>query len=536
MISATRRWFRRNRKTLAIGTGVIGVGYLAGQYVLSKISEARERMSSDRIARENLRRRFEQNQTDCTYTVLALLPTAAEDILEALPVEELTKELQKKRAERLARLNAGEGTTTGSDMSSVSPSLPEDDRKSLSSDSFLRTSRLGDSTVEGDPSSQPKRNKTQLWNEVKITSTTRAFTLIYTLSLLTIFTRVQLNLLGRRNYLSSVISLATPPADSSTIRLEDHDDDLTQTLGNDFETNRRYLAFSWWLLHRGWKILMEEVQTAVEEVFGSLNPRDDISFEKLSELTLQVRKKVEGDTEEDRKHRKWLSYLLPPREEEDNLLEESGVLGVTEAATPQTAATLRHLLDETADLIDSPTFTRVQMLLNNECFETLIQQCKADAFKSAGPVTAPQSFTSVGTVVPPWQDSELKTKLANVLAVLARQAHVIGNGASPPNLYVAAMDQGVRELEAFAAVVYSSNFDSELLGAGSGSGPGSSGGVGTVPDSAASSPIIVAKDDGELDHDRAAKGVSAVPGSDDNDLEKAWGKAIEEQPGSEPAA
>lgn len=47
---------------------------------------------------------------------------------------------------------------------------------------------------------------------------------------------------------------------------------------------------------------MEEVQTAVEEVFGSLNPRDDISFEKLSELTLQVRKKVEGNTEEDRKY------------------------------------------------------------------------------------------------------------------------------------------------------------------------------------------------------------------------------------------
>ena len=31
---------------------MIGVGYLAGQYVLSKISEARERMASDRIAKE----------------------------------------------------------------------------------------------------------------------------------------------------------------------------------------------------------------------------------------------------------------------------------------------------------------------------------------------------------------------------------------------------------------------------------------------------------------------------------------------------
>lgn len=118
--------------------------------------------------------------------------------------------------------------------------------------------------------------------------------------MLTIFTRIQLNLLGRRNYLSSVISLATPPADS-TISLEDHDDDVTQTLGDDFETNRRYLAFSWWLLHRGWKVLMERVQPAVEEAFGPLNPREDISLSTLSDLTLQIRKRVEGNTEEERR-------------------------------------------------------------------------------------------------------------------------------------------------------------------------------------------------------------------------------------------
>lgn len=276
------------------------------------------------VATFSLRRRFEQNQTDCTYTVLALLPTAAEDILDALPVEELTKELQRKRAERLARLSAGEGT--GSDLSSVSPSLPEDDRRSLSSfqsDGFVRTSQPGESSVEGDGEARPKRNKTQLWNEVKITckvssrtyylaeteihrivtAITRSFTLVYTLSLLTIFTRIQLNLLGRRNYLSSVISMATPPANESTIRLEDHDDDdLSQILGNDFETNRRYLAFSWWLLHRGWKQLMNEVQTAVTDIFGPLNPREDISLARLSELFLEVRKRVEGHTEEERKH------------------------------------------------------------------------------------------------------------------------------------------------------------------------------------------------------------------------------------------
>jgi peroxin-3 len=52
MIVTTRRWFRRNRTNLAIGASIISAGYIAGQYVLGKISEARQRMSEDRIAKE----------------------------------------------------------------------------------------------------------------------------------------------------------------------------------------------------------------------------------------------------------------------------------------------------------------------------------------------------------------------------------------------------------------------------------------------------------------------------------------------------
>lgn len=52
MITATKNWFRRNRTNFAIGFGVLGVGYVAGQYVLSKIAEAGERMNSSRAARE----------------------------------------------------------------------------------------------------------------------------------------------------------------------------------------------------------------------------------------------------------------------------------------------------------------------------------------------------------------------------------------------------------------------------------------------------------------------------------------------------
>lgn len=46
---------------------------------------------------------------------------------------------------------------------------------------------------------------------------------------------------------------------------------------------------------------MARVQPVVEEVFGPLNPREDISLPTLSDLTLQIRKKVEGHTEEERR-------------------------------------------------------------------------------------------------------------------------------------------------------------------------------------------------------------------------------------------
>ncbi|EAS30503.3 peroxin 3 [Coccidioides immitis RS] len=525
MISATRRWLRQHRKGLAIGAGVVGIGYLATQYVFSKISEASERMSSERIARENLRRRFEQNQSDCTFTVLALLPTATENILAALPVEELTNELQQKRAARLAKLTASE--MQGSEMSSGPPSMTEDDVSSLRSDNYVHASQVVDSTTG--EQAQRAKSRTQLWNDLKINSLTRSFTLLYTLSLLTLLTRIQLNLLGRRNYLSSVVALASPPQNPSTISLED-DDNPEHSFGNDFETNRRYLTFSWWLLHRGWKDLMAEVEAAVKDVFGEVNPREDITHEKLSELTLAVRKRVEGATSGERRVRKWLPYLLPPREQEDFVLQESGVLSATEAS-PQSAATLRHLLDETSDLIDSPSFTHVFSLLNNEAFSHLIDtKCATEAFKGLSQAQKKDQsppFSSTATMVPVAEPSAPKTKLASILAVISRQSHVIGNGTNPPNEYLSIMEREVRELEAFAAVIYSSNFDLNPSMSMLGTKIGPEGPSTAVEDAPGGEASIIEL---PIPSAETASVANAEPNEAGRDFgfEKAWGKAVEQ--------
>ena len=250
----------------------------------------------------SLRRRFQQNQEDCTFTVLALLPTATENVLEALAVEDITHDLQQKKAERLGR---SEGRTSDPPSAASGPSsVTDDDGRSLSSfqgGSYIRTSQIG--TSSSATNEDPQKSKAQLWNELKIGSITRAFTLVYTLSLLTLLTRIQLNLLGRRNYLSSVVSLASYPPQDPTISLENHDDDkVEQAHGHDFETNRKFLTFSWWLLHRGWRDVMAKVEAAVQDVFGPLSPRQDIQLDQLSALILDVRRKVEGDTPEERKY------------------------------------------------------------------------------------------------------------------------------------------------------------------------------------------------------------------------------------------
>ena len=55
-----------------------------------------------------------------------------------------------------------------------------------------------------------------------------------------------------------------------------------------------------------------------------------------------------------------------------------------------------------------------------------------------------------------------KAKVANCLAVFCRQAGVIGSGGGQggANEYLSAIE-GVRQLEGFSAVVYSSNFEFE---------------------------------------------------------------------------
>jgi peroxin-3 len=416
-----------------------------------------------------------------------------------LPVEQITEQLQQERQDRLRRLGTSEAAS--SEFPSGPPSVTDD--ASMHSSSYVHASQMAGSSIDG-AASRPKRSKAQLWQEMKINSITRALSLIYTISLLTMLTRIQLNLLGRRTYLSSVVALASPPpaVEDSKISLENRDDDNYDNMyGNDFETNRKYLTFSWWLLHRGSKHIMDRVMGATKEVFGQVNIREDMSLERLSDLVMQVRKKVEGSTEQERRDMKWLEYLLPPKEDESFVIRQSNMSESEESLSPEarvvedpmTASSveaeevtdsLRRLLDETSDLIDSPTFIHVLTRLLDTSFSHLVDyHIASEAFKT--PAT-PIPGTATSDYLPSPRITEIpdvKCKLAHILPIFCKQAHAIAAGSGEldalagaaaqqglGNEYLAAIDQ-VHDLSAFAAVIYSSNFEYEVAESPSSTAP-----------------------------------------------------------------
>ena len=99
--------------------------------------------------------------------MLALLPTIREEIISALPVEDMTNELQRQRAEKLAK-SAGPSEAASSEYPSA-PASTIDDSASMSSfqtGSYIHASQMSDS--QDARSLLKKKSKAQLWNDMKI--------------------------------------------------------------------------------------------------------------------------------------------------------------------------------------------------------------------------------------------------------------------------------------------------------------------------------------------------------------------------------
>lgn len=602
----------------------------------------------------SLRRRFNQNQEDCTYTVQALLPTLGDQLFAYMDVEGLTAKLQQGRqvaseTQTPAAMTNGsiphkesQVTSEGGEITPVKDELPskvqDQDRQDISTNSTqesAETTNSADKTAEeiastsdsttanskdameqawnnavpraslsgldsvAEPSPQPiavearltpspqpstpvltntadpvqehaqeavadtqpkvepeetklthesvqiseaeskelvlkeKRAKLALWNELKIASISRTITTLYGIVLLSLQTRVQLNLLGRYAYLTSVTSLsASDESSKHHIRIERNDgfDDLDEegeeerdenvqstnanadvlTNGIDLQTEKLYLTLSWWFLHRGWQELADLVRSSVEEVFGDIPLKAQLSHTEFITLIQKVRRRVEYESRPTDgqsylgtsfasldvrseyseatttmtsarrrgKRRDFSSILFPPQGQELQVLIDAGALPQsskvgTVGNLQSLSNTLPALLDETRDLVESNDFWRVLKLGLRESFEIFEHNLRpsfgleASQPKAPLPPPAEASITelppSTEPPLPPKingdhsngdvQEEGKSIRLASLFPVIARQSSAAINGF--PNEYLDALNN-VKELRAFCAVIYSS--------------------------------------------------------------------------------
>lgn len=295
----------------------------------------------------SLRRRFHQNQEDCLFTVTALVPTIGHQILESMNVERLADLLNQTKKPRLAEGPAQdnaqdnaqdhspqndpgptiEDTHTGNHSEQIKiPTIeviPGDDGLPTQPvDGLHITSSSQSSSDPGFPISNPNpdnsldvsnvvtpegqqvinallrpdgtalRKRSEIWKELMILSFTRLFTCLYGITLLTMQTHIQLGLLGRDAYLSSVISADDP----NSTNAPDECDQLFVVRKHDLmdvSTERRYLTFSWWYLHHGWRLMSNRIRVSVEEVLSRRSLKEDIGVTELGQIFGDVRLRVE---------------------------------------------------------------------------------------------------------------------------------------------------------------------------------------------------------------------------------------------------
>ncbi len=127
----------------------------------------------------SLRRRFEQNQEDCTFTVLALLPTATTKILEEMNTEKITYEIQQMKSTTRSVKSVG----SMSPPSLSDTNATDDDGRSivsLQSESGVHASQVAlpptsvpmppDASEDGgsEAPTKPRKTKRQLWDDLTI--------------------------------------------------------------------------------------------------------------------------------------------------------------------------------------------------------------------------------------------------------------------------------------------------------------------------------------------------------------------------------
>ncbi|KAE8676137.1 Peroxisome bioproteinsis protein 3-2 [Hibiscus syriacus] len=311
-----RDLWRRHRRKVLVTAGVVGSGYL-----LYKLYYAHKRRLTD-LERELARER--EN-------------------------DEFIKAQMQAHFENIQRI--ADTTTLPHAIHYLSCRIDDD----------LNLSHLTNRLMKGkdQPSSLSSSEKLVLWERLKILSFTRMVVSIWAVTILSLYIRVQVNILGRHLYIDTVHGLG------SSHLLEEAD--LI-----DRDDQQKFLASADFLANHGLPKLISGIQTAATEVLKAKQLRDFFNTAILHQTIMQI---LDMFLSTGSPHH-WVDCLMP----EDPRLHKLAKTSSSDKTNPPELTQFDQLMVETREVISSAEFSNVVELSLKAVAKALVEK----GFRSGG--------------------------------------------------------------------------------------------------------------------------------------------------------
>jgi len=179
-------------------------------------------------------------------------------------------------------------------------------------------------------SCESKEQKILMWENLKTRTFARVFAGMYSLVLLAIHLRLQVNVVGRYLHLGTVLAGATPQGEPA--------------FGPD--TQKRYLAHAEYLLQSGLQGIVSRIESVTEEVLSAWPLTRNARYDDALRIILDIRHKVERQMDV------LLANLLPAESQDSQ----------------QDDPKLAMLLSETRNILESEPFCKVLRLCLDQTF------------------------------------------------------------------------------------------------------------------------------------------------------------------------
>ncbi|KAJ4771120.1 hypothetical protein LUZ62_019066 [Rhynchospora pubera] len=228
----------------------------------------------------------------------------------------------------------------------------------------LDLSELRDRLMQGkgQPGMLSPQERIELWGRLKILSFTRTVAALWAVTILSLYVRIQVNVLGRHLYLDI----------ARTAEEQDNSDSLSS------HGREEFLATADYLCTHGINMLLVNMQSAAMEVLKEKQLKDTFSIDQLREMITQILNifmKSEGSTY-------WVSYLVPEDVSTYRKLMTSSSSSY-ESTNLMDTSKLEELMSETRTILLRPDFGKVMNIAIEKAVELLIDEMSPEVTGTA---------------------------------------------------------------------------------------------------------------------------------------------------------